>query len=89
MQFTLICDWIGLAQHLIDDRFVIIVDAANYEEAEQKGAEAALLRYPDIAEYETSSTFWEGDRGATVLTALEGDQSLSILDAHLYDVFHA
>ncbi|MFI5752422.1 hypothetical protein ACIBBE_42750 [Streptomyces sp. NPDC051644] len=89
MQYTFICDWRSFEQKLLDDRFLIVTSGETFEEASKKAAEAALKHYPDLAEYETPDTFWEGDHGATQLAALYGDQSRSLVDATTYDVIRA
>ncbi|MEV5904940.1 hypothetical protein [Streptomyces sp. NPDC052127] len=71
---------------MLDDPFVVVSEGDTFEEASMRAAEAALTEFADIAEYETSETFWDGERGAIQLAALYGDHHASLVDKDKYTV---
>ncbi|MFC9431527.1 hypothetical protein [Streptomyces sp. NPDC056987] len=88
MKFTLVCDWAGFTQQLLDDRFVIVVEAENYKEATERAAHIALNHYTFLQETETPNSFWDGENGGVILVAHYGDVSGTILDLTTYDVLN-
>ncbi|MGW7433354.1 hypothetical protein ACWGIN_27915 [Streptomyces sp. NPDC054861] len=87
--YTFVCDWNNPVMTLIEDEFVIVVDAETHAEAIQKAAHAALAHFPNAAEYETAATFWTGEQGASRIIELYGDKANDIVDKALYTFIRA
>ncbi|ORT54183.1 hypothetical protein [Streptomyces sp. CB03238] len=88
-KYTFVCDWADYMTSLIDNRFVIVVEAEDYRKAEEKAARAALDYYPDVAEFESVKTFWGGDRGAVRVAEFYGDTSGDLVDRDCYDIIRS
>ncbi|MDX2290664.1 MULTISPECIES: hypothetical protein [Streptomyces] len=85
MKFTFLCDWANPEIATRDTKFVVVVQAESHRQAVIKAASAALARYPDIAEFESPRTFWEGEFGAKRVAEFRGDVSGSLIDREDYD----
>ncbi|MFD8251318.1 hypothetical protein [Streptomyces werraensis] len=86
MKYTFVCDWTDYMSTLLDDMFVVVVEAETYEEAERRAAEAALDYFPSLRDYESPKTFWGGERGAVRVAEFYGDVSANLVDRHAYDI---
>ncbi|MEU6460110.1 hypothetical protein [Streptomyces sp. NPDC047065] len=87
--YTFICDFFAIDAQPLGQRFVIAARGLTFEKAKLRAAEAALIRYPELAETQTPATFWESEYGAVQLVALYGDHLTDIVDQSTYDIFDA
>ncbi|MER7832134.1 hypothetical protein [Streptomyces sp. NPDC095602] len=84
--YTFICEWSDYMADLLDGRFVVVAEGADYREAEHKAAEMVLDHYASREIAETPESFWGGESGAVHVVDFYGDVSADLVDRDLYEI---
>ncbi|MDQ8707589.1 hypothetical protein RCO28_34725 [Streptomyces sp. LHD-70] len=89
MKYTFLGDWATYSTPLVGERFAIVTEAATYTEALKSAAHAFLAHFPELQEFHTPASLWEGEEGAVILMELYGDRTADLVDRDAFEIIRA